>query len=150
MTNLKQEAAIRRNKEIIWEQVKTLDESPIYPAIVQRMLITATEEEYYDHDLDYDEKYTEWLELRQGFIVAHLEEIGQLLGVGDCIILDLDKHTLLRAPRVTRCGLLIPLISYQGYISQPKDYLDYFDTILAFLEQYRQSVIKKSLRCFNQ
>jgi len=150
MNNLKQEDAIRRNKGIIWERVRTLDEFPIYPAIVQQVLITATEEEYYDHDLDYDEKYTEWLELRQGFIVAHLEEIGQLLGVGDCVILDLDKHTLLRAPRVTRCGLLIPLISYQGYISQPKDYLDYFDTILAFLEQYRQSVIKKSLRCFNQ
>jgi len=150
MTNLEQEDAIRRNKEIIWEQVKTLDESPIYPAIVQQVLITATEEEYYDHDLDYDEKYTEWLELRKGFIVAHLEEIGQLLGVGDCVILDIGKHTLLRAPRVTRCGLLIPLISYQGYISQPKDYLDYFDTIMTFLERYRQSVIKKSLRCFNQ
>lgn len=149
MTHLEQEAAIRRNKEIIWKQVKALDEFPIYPANVQQVLITAKEEEYYDHDLDYDEKYTEWLELRQGFIVAHLEEKGQLPGVGDCVILDIDKHTLLRAPRVTRCGLVLPLIPYQGFIAQPRDYLTYFEVMLGFLNQLMQSAIKKSLRCYD-
>jgi len=147
MTSPEQEAAIRKNKAIIWEQIKALDESPVYPAIVQQVLITAREEEYYDRDLDYDEKYTEWLELRPGFIVAYFEDKGQLLGVGDCAILDIGKRTLLRAPRVTRCGLVLPMIPYQGHVSQPNDYLTHFDIMLEFLDKYRESAIKKSLRC---
>lgn len=147
MTGPDQEAAIRKNRAIIWEQIEALEEVPVYPAIVQQVLITAREEEYYDRDLDYDEKYTEWLELRQGFIVAHFEQKGQLLGVGDCAILDIGKRTLLRAPRVTRCGLVLPMIPYQGHVSQPKDYLTYFDIMLEFLDKYRESAIKKSLRC---
>jgi len=109
MTNPEQGAVIRKNRETIWEHIRSLDELPIYPAIVQKVLITTREEEYYDRDLDYDEKYTEWLELRPGFIVAHFEEKGQLLGVGDCLILDINKHVLLRALRVTRCGLVMPM-----------------------------------------
>lgn len=146
MTNPENEAAMRKNKEEIWEQIKALDEQPIYPAIVQQVLITAKEEEYYDRDLDYDEKYTEWLELRRGFIVAHFEEKQQLLGVGDCVILDIDKHVLLRAARVSRHGLVIPMISYQGYISQPQDYLTYYEIILNLIQEYKASPIKGSLR----
>ena len=74
------------------------------------MLITAKEEEYYDRDLDYDEKYAEWLELREGFIVAHFDKKNQLLGIGDCAILDIEKHCLLRVPRVSRNGLVLPMI----------------------------------------
>lgn len=140
------EAIIQRNKELIWDRMNALDSKPIYPAIVQQVLITAKEEEYYDWDLDYDEKYTEWLELRQGFIVAHFEEKEQLLGVGDCAILDIEKHVLLRAPRVTRQGLVIPLIPYQGHISQPNDYLTYYEIILNYIEEYKSSPIKGSLR----
>jgi hypothetical protein len=139
-------AVIQRNKEIIWDRMNALDSEPIYPAIVQQVLITAKEEEYYDRDLDYDEKYTEWLELRQGFIVAHLEEKDQLLGIGDCVILDFDKHALLRAPRVSRRGLVLPMISYQGYVSQPQDYVTYSETILNMLQDFIISPIKNSLR----
>jgi len=130
------EAAIRENKEQIWEQIRALDEMPIYPAIVQQVLITAREEEYYDRDLDYDEKYSEWLELRQGFIVAHLEQKEQLLGVGDCVILDIEKHVLLRAPRVSRLGLVIPMIPNQGHISQPRDYLTNYEIIIDLIKTY--------------
>jgi len=140
------EANIQKNKELIWERINTLDQKPIYPAIVQQVLITAREEEYYDRDLDYDEKYTEWLELRKGFIVAHFDEKEQLLGVGDCVILDIEKHVLLRAPRVSRHGLVIPMIPYQGHISQPRDYLTYFEIILNLIDEYEASPIKASLR----
>lgn len=140
------QSAIRKNKEQIWAQIREMDEKPIYPAIVQQVLITAKEEEYYDRDLDYDEKYTEWLELRQGFIIAHLDEKDQLLGIGDCVILDIEKHVLLRAPRVSRRGLVLPMISYQGHISQPKDYLMYFDIINKLIQDYQSSAIKHSLR----
>lgn len=140
------EAAIRENKEQIREQIRALDEMPIYPAIVQQVLITAKEEEYYDRELDYDEKYTEWLELRQGFIVAHFGEKQQLLGVGDCVILDIEKHVLLRAPRVSRRSLVIPMISCQGHISQPRDYLTYYEIILNLIQDYKASPIKGSLR----
>ena len=140
------EAVIQENKQEIWERVKVLDEKPIYPAIIQQVLITAREEEYYDRDLDYDEKYTEWLELRQGFIVAHLEQKEQLLGVGDCVILDIEKHVLLRAPRISRRGLVLPMIPYQGHISQPRDYFTYYEIILNLFEEYKVSPIKRSLR----
>ena len=140
------ETIIQNNKHEIWEQIKAVDELPIYPAIVQQVLITTKEEEYYDRDLDYEEKYTEWLELRQGFIVAHFDEKKQLLGVGDCVILDIEKHILLRAPRVSRRGLVIPMISYQGHISQPLDYLTYYETILNLIKEYKASPIKGSLR----
>jgi hypothetical protein len=140
------DAAIQKNKAIIWDWINALDSKPIYPAIVQQVLITAREEEYYDRDLDYDEKYTEWLELRQGFIVAHFEKKNQLLGVGDCVILDIEKHVLLRAPRVSRRGLVIPMIPYQGHISQPKDYLTYYEIILNLVRNYQSSSIKESLR----
>lgn len=46
MTNSEQEAAIRVNVEIIWEQIGALDELPIFPAIIQEMLVTAKEEKY--------------------------------------------------------------------------------------------------------
>lgn len=82
MTISDNEAAVHKNKGVIWERIKSLDELPIYPSIVQQVLITAKEEEFYDRDLDYDEKYTEWLELRQGFIVAHLEQKKQCRGLG--------------------------------------------------------------------
>jgi len=141
------ETIIQNNKHEIWEQIKAVDELPIYPAIVQQVLITTKEEEYYDRDLDYEEKYTEWLELRQGFIVAHFEEKNQMLGIGDCVILDIEKYVLLRAPRVSRHGLVIPMISYQGHVSQPQDYLTFFDVMVNLLENIKQSVIKKSLRC---
>jgi hypothetical protein len=35
MTNPEQETAIRKNAEIIWEQIEALDELTIYPAIGQ-------------------------------------------------------------------------------------------------------------------
>ena len=110
-------------------------------------MITAHEEEYIDHDLDYEEKYTEWLELREGFIVGHLTEKSDLLGVGDAVILNIGKHVLMRTPRVTRCGLVLPMISYQGYDAQPKDVLTYFEDILGCINTFQQSAIKKSLRC---
>ena len=141
------ENAIQKNKNLIWERVRSLKPQPIYPAIVRRVLITAKEEEYFDHDLDYDEKYGEELQLRPGFIVAHFETKGELLGIGDCAILDIDKGTLLRAPRVTRCGLVLPMLSYQGYNAQPQDYLTYFEAMNTFLDRFEDSAIKKSLRC---
>lgn len=147
MTYPYQDPAIREVAAQIWAQVDALEERPIYPAIVQQVLITAKEAEYYDHELDYDEQYTEWLELRPGFIVAHFERKDQLLGVGDCAILDFGKRVLLRVPRVTRCGLVLPLISYQGYIAHPKDYLAYFDVMIDYLQRYRGSAIKRSLGC---
>jgi hypothetical protein len=140
------ETAIHTKKSEIWERMRALSELPVYPAIVQQVLITAKEEEYYDRDLDYDEKYTEWLEIRQGFIVAHFEEKNQLLGVGDCAILDFEKQVLLRAPRVSRHGLVLPMISYQGHVSQPRDYLTYYEVILDLVEGYKASAIKGSLR----
>ena len=146
MKNKKSDDEIKHNRAIIWEQIRSLGEVPIYPAIVQQMLISAKEESYYDRDLDYDEKYTEWLELRQGFIVAHFEEKGQLLGIGDCVILDVEKNSLIRAPRVTRCGLVLPMIPYQGFISQPKDYITYFESMKSFIEDFDKAAIKKSLR----
>ncbi len=142
-----QDPAIQANAAKIWALVDALEEKPIYPAIVQQMLITVKEAEYFDHDLAYDEQYTEWLELRPGFIVAHFEVKGQLVGVGDCAILDVGKRDLLRAPRVTRCGLVLPMISYQGHIAQPKDYLDYYDSMIEYLQDFKQAAIKKSLRC---
>lgn len=146
MTISDNEAAVHKNKGVIWERIKSLDELPIYPSIVQQVLITAKEEEFYDRDLDYDEKYTEWLELRQGFIVAHLEQKKQLQGVGDCVILDIEKQVLLQAPRVLRRGLVIPMISYQGHISQPRDYLTYYEITLNLIQEYDASQIKGSLR----
>ena len=142
-----QEQVIEKNRERIWEEIKQLKEKPIYPVIMRRMLITAHEEEYIDHELDYDEKYTEWLELREGFIVGQIEEKSDLLGIGDAIILDIGKHVLMRTPRVTRCGLVLPIISYQGYTSQPRDYLTYFEDMLAWMDAFKESPIKKSIRC---
>ena len=146
MTYSLQDPAIRENTAHIWELVDALDEKPIYPAIVQQVLITAKEAEYYPDDLAYDEQYTEWLELRPGFVVAHFEAKGQLVGVGDCAILDIEKRALLRAPRVSRCGLVLPMISYQGHVSQPRDYLDYYDGMLAYLQGFGEAAIKRSLR----
>ena len=142
-----EDPAIVKNAQIIWEQVRSLEEKPIYPAIVQKVLITANEEEYIDHDLEYDEKYSEWLELREGFIVGNIEAKSNLLGIGDAIILDIGKHVLMRTPRVTRCGLVLPMVSYQGHTSQPKDYLNYFEDMLAWMDAFKESAIKKSLRC---
>lgn len=141
---------IETNKNRVWDEINKLEEKPIYPAIMQRVLITAHEEEYFDHDLEYEEKYTEWLELREGFIVEHLPEKSNLLGIGDAIILDIGKHVLMRTPRVTRCGLVLPMISYQGHTSQPKDYLTHFEDILAWIEAYKDSAIKKSIRCYQK
>lgn len=146
MTHPQQIPTLQGYAARIWVLVDALDEKPIYPAIVQQMLITHKEAEYFDHDLAYDEQYTEWLELRPGFIVAHFETNGELLGVGDCTILDIGKRALLRAPRVTRCGLVLPVISYQGYTAQPKDYLDYYDRMVEYLQGFRTAAIKKSLR----
>ena len=142
-----EDPAVIKNAQIIWEQVRSLEEKPIYPAIMRRVLITAHEEEYIDHDLAYDEKYTEWLELREGFIVGHIEQKSNLLGIGDAIILDIGKHVLMRTPRVTRCGLVLPLVSYQGCTYQPQDYLTYFEDMLAWIDGFMESAIKKSLRC---
>ena len=147
MTQLGQEAEIKEKLDNIWYLFNSLKEKPVYPAIVQRVLITAHEEEYFDHDLTYEEKYTEWLELRAGLIISQIEEKSNLLGVGDAIILDLKKHALLRAPRVTRCGLILPMLSEQGYTKQPKDTLTYYEAILAQIKAYQHSTIKKSLRC---
>ena len=142
-----EDPAVIKNAQIIWNRIESLRETPIYPAIMRRVLITAHEEEYIYHDLDYDEKYTEWLELREGFIVGNIEAKSNLLGIGDAIILDIDKHVLMRAPRVTRCGLVLPMISYQGHTSQPKDYVFYFEDMITWLEAYEESAIKKSIRC---
>jgi hypothetical protein len=147
MVDYGEDPAVIKNAQIIWEQVKSLEDKPIYPAIVQQVLITAHEEEYIDHDLDYDEKYTEWLELREGLIVGTIEEKSNLLGIGDAVILDIGKHALMRAPRVTRCGLVVPMVSYQGCTCQPQDYITYFEDMLAQIEFYKDSTIKKSLRC---
>ena len=147
MTQLVQETEIKEKSDNIWCLINSLKEKPVYPAIVQKLLITAHEEEYFDHDLTYEEKYTEWLELREGLIVSQIEDKSNLLGVGDAIILDFAKHALLRAPRVTRCGLILPLLSQQGYTAQPKDTLTYYGVILAQISAYQQSAFKKSLRC---
>ena len=147
MDQKNQEQVIEKNRERIWEEIKQLKEKPIYPAIMRRMLITAHEEEYIDHDLEYDEKYTEWLELREGFIVGYIEAKSDLLGIGDAIILDIGKHVLMRTPRVTRCGLVLPMISYQGHTSQPMDYLTYFEDMLDWLDAFKESAIKKSIIC---
>lgn len=147
MTSSHQDPAIREHAARIWALVDALAEKPIYPAIIQQLLITHKEAEYFDHDLAYDEQYTEWLELRPGFIVAHFETKGELVGVGDCTILDIGKRALLRAPRVTRCGLVLPIISYQGYNAQPKDYLEYYDGMIEYLQAFQTAAIKKSLRC---
>jgi hypothetical protein len=147
MVDYGKDPAVIKNAQIIWEQVKSLEYKPIYPAIMQKVLITAHEEEYIDHDLDYDEKYTEWLELREGLIVGTIEEKSNLLGIGDAVILDIGKHALMRAPRVTRCGLVVPMVSYQGCTCQPQDYITYFEDMLAQIESYKGSLIKKSLRC---
>jgi len=145
-----QKQLIENNKTRIWEEVKQLEDKPIYPAIMQRVLITAHEEEYIDHDLDYEEKYTEWLELREGFIIDHLTEKSDLLGVGDAVILDIGKQVLMRAPRVTRCGLVLPMVSYQGHTNQPNDYLTYFDDMLAWIDAFKESANKKSIRCYKR
>ena len=142
-----EDPAVIKNAQIIWDRIASLKEKPIYPAIMRRVLITAHEEEYIDHDLDYDEKYTEWLELREGFIVGNIEQKSNLLGIGDAIILDIGKHVLMRTPRVTRCGLVLPLVSYQGCTYQPQDYLTYFEDMLAWMDGFMESAIKKSLRC---
>jgi hypothetical protein len=147
MVDYGEDPVIVKNVQIIWEQVKSLEDEPIYPAIVQQVLITAHEEEYIDHDLEYEEKYTEWLELREGFIVGTIKEKSNLLGIGDAVILDIGKHTLMRTPRVKRCGLVLPMISYQGCTCQPQDYITYFEDMLAQIESYKDSLIKKSLRC---
>ena len=126
--------------------VQLLKEKPVYPAIIQSAVITAHEAEYYDHDLAYDEKYTEWLEIRTGLIVGHREEKSNLLGMGDAVILDLSKRALLRAPKVTRCGLIPPMLSEHGYTAQPKDTLTYYDAVLAQIKAFQRSAIKKSLR----
>jgi hypothetical protein len=102
ITDPQGETTIRKNAAIIWKQIEAFDDFPIYPAIVQEVFVTAKEEEYIDHDLDYEEKHTEWLELRRRFILAHFEQDDQLLGVGDCVILGIGKHDRLRAPRVIR------------------------------------------------
>ncbi len=146
MVDYGEDPAIIKNAQTIWDQIESLKDKPIYPAIVQKVLITAHEEEYMDQDLEYDEKYTERLELREGFIVGTIEEKYNLLGIGDAIILDIGKHVLMRAPRVTRCGLILPRISYQGHTSQPRDYLTYYENMLAQIDAFRQSAIKKSLR----
>ena len=148
MTNPDSDSTLQTNKYTLWERVNKLNQKPIYPAIVRRVLITATEEEYFDHDLEYEEKYSEELELRQGFIVAHFEVKNELLGIGDCAILDIGKRVLLRAPRVRRCGLVLPMLSYQGYNAQPQDYRSYFEDMMNFLDHFEASTIKKSLRCY--
>jgi len=94
-----QKQQIEKNKKRIWDEIKRLEDKPIYPSIMRRVMITAHEEEYIDHDLDYEEKYTEWLELREGFIVGHLTEKSNLPGIGDAVILDFGKHVLMRAPQ---------------------------------------------------
>ena len=138
---------IQENRQAIWRMIDALDELPRYPAIVRRVDITASEEEYFDHELSYEEKYDEELHLREGFIIAALEATDQVLGVGDCVILDCAKRALLRAPRVARCGLVLPMIPYQGSIQQPLDYLTYFDTIQVCIQEQNASFHKHTLRC---
>jgi hypothetical protein len=138
---------IKDRKEAIWSMINTLEQAPRYPAILRRVDFTARDEEYIDHQLSYEEKYDEELQLREGFIIAALEERRQLLGVGDCVILDLGKRTLLRAPRVARCGLVLPMLSYQGSIQQPQDYITYFDLMQEAIQRYAASLQKRTLRC---
>ena len=147
MTQLGREAEIREKSDTIWCLFNSLKEKPVYPAIIQSALVTAHEAEYCDHDLAYDEKSTEWLEIRTGLIVGHREEKSNLLGVGDAVILDFSKRALLRAPKVTRSGLILPMLSEHGYTAQPKDTLTYYDAVLAQIKAFQRSAIKKSLRC---
>ena len=144
VTDLTENVDVDNIKSIVWQQVDQMAEKPIYPAIVKRVLITANEETYYD-ELAYEDKYTEWLELRQGFIVAALSAKDQLIGIGDLIILDIAKRALMRAPRIRRCALILPLISYQGFTAQPKDYVEHFENINAFIEKHQRSSIKQTL-----
>ena len=143
MTNLHLQAA----RDHVWKQVDALDALPRYPAIVRRVAITAREEEYFDRELEYDEKYEEELTLREGLVIAHFEQKAELLGIGDCLILDIAKRTLLRTPRISRCGLVLPMIPYQGSTSNPQDYLTYFETINARIQAYCESYQKDTIRC---
>ena len=136
---------IDANKRAVWAMMDALDEMPRYPAIVRRLDITHDEAEYFDHELRYEEQYDEELQLREGLIVAALDEVNQLLGIGDAVILDAKKRALLRAPRVQRCGLVLPMLSYQGSIQQPRDYVTYFDMIQAAVRRFSQSPQKKTL-----
>lgn len=150
MVTKNQQHQIEENRKKIWDEIKCLKDKPIYPAIVRKVMITPHEEEYIDHDLGYDEKYAERLELREGFIVGHVEHKSDLLGIGDAIILDIAKHALLRAPRATRCGLVLPMISYQGHTSQPMDYLTYFEDMLNWLDGFKESEIKESIMSYKR
>lgn len=130
---------IQAIRQQIWEALSELEHLPKYPAIVRRVLITNKEEEYLDHDPRYDEKYQEELTLREGFLIAVLGETDQLEGIGDCLILDFGKRSLLRAPLIRRCGVVLPLIPYQGWVLQPEDYRTYGERILELIERYRES-----------
>lgn len=143
------ENEISKVQEEIWKELSALKRYPIYPAIIRRVSITSTEEEYFDHELSYEEKYQEELSLREGFVIAAVEEKGQLLGIGDCIILDIAKRALLRAPLVKRCGVVLPLLPYQGMVTHPRDYLDFGDHILQTLTQYRNSSLSSTLFCLD-
>ena len=146
MSDNSEKTHIETNKRAVWAMLDALRETPRYPAIVRRLDITHDEAEYFDHELSYEEQYDEELQLREGFIVAALDEIGQLIGVGDAVILDIEKRALLRVPRVQRCGLVLPMVS-QGSIQQPRDYLTYFEVIQEALQRFSQSHQKRTLRC---
>lgn len=42
------QAAIIKKQEQIWKKISKMQDIPVYPAIVQQVLITAREEEFYD------------------------------------------------------------------------------------------------------
>lgn len=138
---------IEDNKHRIWEEISKLEKKPLHPAKMRRVLITIQEKEYFDHDLDYDEKYTELLVLQQGFIGAHLTKKSDLLGIRNAVILDIAKHRLMCTSTVTGSGLGLLMVSYQGCTCQPQDDMTYFKDMLAQIKSYKDSLIKKILRC---
>jgi hypothetical protein len=127
---------IRINKSRIWQEINAKTKLPSYPALVQELLITAQEAEYYDRNLAYDEQYREWLEMREGFIIDRLNEKTEIIGVDDYVILDIGKQNIIRAPMVIRGGVEIPMISYVGSRNQPKDYITYFDVVISLIDKY--------------
>lgn len=131
-----EKALIRINKSRIWQEINAKTKLPSYPALVQEILITAQEAEYYDRDLAYAEQYREWLEMREGFIIDRRNEKTEVIGIGDYVILDVGKQNIIRAPMVIRGGIEIPMISYIGSNTQPKDYITYFDVVIRLIDKY--------------
>lgn len=119
-------------KSKIWEEVEKARPLPKYLALMEELLFTAEEEELHG-EVSPGKKYRHWIEEREGIVLDCLRD--ERSG-GTYVVLDIERHEIIRCGKAIRCELEMPAISAEGgYVHNPEDYLKYENKILEALKK---------------